>query len=68
MSSFVCSICYASFGNKGALANHNKFKHTRRPVQANSPFLKWLRKTPAKASEAIEADELDVLEEEIVKT
>ena len=51
MQLFVCKICYDSFGSKGALtlAVHTKYNHKRKPVQSNTPFLKWLWNLPSKA-------------------
>ena len=63
MQLFVCKICYDSFATKGALtlALHTKYKHKRKPVQFNSPFLKWLWNPPSKAEKESCDDDIDQL-------
>ena len=59
----VCKICYDSYGSKGALALavHTKYNHKRKPVQSNSPFLKWLWNPPSKAEKESCDDDIDQL-------
>ena len=40
---------------------HTKYNHKRKPVQSNSPFLKWLWNPPSKAEKESCDDDIDQL-------